>query len=238
MDLLLQSNGKISSLLAFSCQPSESSFSFMPHWSLSNQWATSHPSQVWRVVYWVVFFFFLLLEMKSAKQNLRVAGRCCFPDRQVAINQLLSLIGLLLLTDVLFKVLWLLGLALHRSWCRPLEKFCSWCMVGSSVAVADSCSGLCLLWVKKIKLPSYLSAVQAYQFKKWTITFLLFLPRAPLKKERQQCARLVILKMPSEIQTTLTIFFTIFSSWTRHWSFPWACSYSTCNKTHCVHCCA
>ena len=76
-------------------------------------------------------------------------------------------------------------------------------MVGSSVAVADSCSGLRLFWVEKIKLPFYLLANQAYQFTKWTITFLfffwLFFIFFSWTKESQQWARLLILERPSKV---------------------------------------
>lgn len=67
-------------------------------------------------------FFFLLLKMKCAKQNLRVAGRCCLPERQVAINQLLPLIGLLPLTDVLFKILRLLGVGIAQILMHAIRK--------------------------------------------------------------------------------------------------------------------
>lgn len=61
-----------------------------------------------------LYFFFLLLKMKRAKQNLRAVGRSCLPERQVAINQLLLLIGLLPLTDVLFKILRLQGFGIAQ----------------------------------------------------------------------------------------------------------------------------
>lgn len=64
--------------------------------------------------YTELYILFLLLKMKRAKQNLRVAERSCLPERQVAINQLLWLIGLLLLTDVLFKVLRLWGFGIAQ----------------------------------------------------------------------------------------------------------------------------
>lgn len=69
-----------------------------------------------------LYFFFLLLKMKHAKQNLRVAGRCCLPETQVAINQLLSLVGLLPLTDVLFKILRLLGFGIAQILMHAVRK--------------------------------------------------------------------------------------------------------------------
>lgn len=155
----------IFSFLAFSRQPSESSLSFVP----IDLCLTNEPQHIQvRSEEWYpeLYFFFVLLKMKHAKQNLRVVGRSCLPERQIAIDQFLLLTELLPLTDVLFKILRLLGFGITQILIVPLEKICSWSMVGSSVAVTDSCSGLSLLWVKKIKLPIYLSAIQAYQFTK------------------------------------------------------------------------
>lgn len=92
-----------------------------------------------------LYILFLLLNMKRAKQNLRVAERSCLPERQVTINQLLSLIGLLLFTDVLFKIPRLLGFGIAQILMHAIGKKLLTHMVGSSVAIADFCSELCLL---------------------------------------------------------------------------------------------